>query len=163
MPRSGVICGPGALRDGLGKTEGAGCRGCVASFLSPDDSDRRGAAIAKLLDRIVRVLELLERNDSITLETIALFIRFWLTSMPALPEQSSPAACAKGAERYDRFVETLWPAPLQRIDGSQGGQHRIPGNRKRGAGQKIDRQTSPARLMLGLPIGRTRISLLFLR
>ena len=69
--------------------------------------DRREAAIAKRLDRIVRVLERLERNDGITLETIALFIRFWLTSTPALPEQSSPAARAKGAERYDRFVEAL--------------------------------------------------------
>ena len=65
------------------------------------------AAIAKRLDRIVRVLERLERNDGITLETIALFIRFWLTSTPALPEQSSPAARAKGAERYDRFVGAL--------------------------------------------------------
>jgi hypothetical protein len=55
----------------------------------------------------VRVLERLERNDGVTLETIALFIRFWLTSTPALPEQSSPAARAKGAERYDRFVEAL--------------------------------------------------------
>ncbi len=55
----------------------------------------------------MRVLERLERNDGITLETIALFIRFWLTSTPALPEQSSPAARAKGAERYDRFVEAL--------------------------------------------------------
>jgi len=71
----------------------------IASFLSPDDSDRREAAIAKRLDRIVRVLERLERNDGVTLETIALFIRFWLTSTPALPEQSSPAARAKGAER----------------------------------------------------------------
>lgn len=79
----------------------------IASFLSPDDSDRREAAIAKRLDRIVRVLERLERNDGITLETIGLFIRFWLTSTPALPEQSSPAARAKGAERYDRFVEAL--------------------------------------------------------
>src|ERR1700754_1021825 len=79
----------------------------IASFLSPDDSDRREAAIAKRLDRIVRVLERLERNDGITLETIALFIRFWLTSTPALPEQSSPAARAKGAERYDRFVGAL--------------------------------------------------------
>jgi predicted transcriptional regulator len=79
----------------------------IASFLSPDDSDRREAAIAKRLDRIVRVLERLERNDGITLETIALFIRFWLTSTPALPEQSSAAARAKGAERYDRFVEAL--------------------------------------------------------
>src|SRR5258705_13506412 len=68
----------------------------IASFLSPGDTDRREAAIAKRLDRIVRVLERLERNDGITLETIALFIRFWLTSTQALPEQSSPAARAKG-------------------------------------------------------------------
>ncbi|MET4036351.1 putative transcriptional regulator [Bradyrhizobium sp. RT4a] len=79
----------------------------IAAFLSPDDSDRREAAIAKRLDRIARLLERLERNDGITLETIALFIRFWLTSTPALPEHSTPAARAKGAERYDRFVEVL--------------------------------------------------------
>ncbi|MET4328587.1 putative transcriptional regulator [Bradyrhizobium sp. i1.15.2] len=79
----------------------------ISAFLSPDDSDRREATIAKRLDRIARVLERLERNDGITLETIALFIRFWLTSTPALPEHSTPAARAKGAERYDRFVEAL--------------------------------------------------------
>ncbi|MCC8430172.1 MULTISPECIES: CopG family transcriptional regulator [Hyphomicrobiales] len=79
----------------------------IASFLSPDDSDRREAAIAKRLDRIARVLERLERNDTVTLETVALFIRFWLTSTPALPEHSTPAARAKGAGRYDRFVEAL--------------------------------------------------------
>ena len=79
----------------------------IASFLSLDDTDRREAAIAKRLDRIARVLERHERNDSITLETIALFIRFWLTSTPALPDHSSPSARAKGAERYDRFVEAL--------------------------------------------------------
>lgn len=79
----------------------------LASFLSPDEPERREAAIAKRLDQIVRVLERLERNDGITLETTALFIRFWLTSTPALPEQSSSAARAKGAERYERFLEAL--------------------------------------------------------
>ncbi|OSJ13465.1 CopG family transcriptional regulator [Bradyrhizobium canariense] len=79
----------------------------IAAFLSPDDSDRREAAIAKRLDRIARLLERLERNDGVTLEAVALFIRFWLTSTPALPEHSTPAARAKGAERYDRFVEAL--------------------------------------------------------
>jgi len=79
----------------------------ISSFLSPEDSDRREAAMVKRLDRILRALDRLERNDTITLETIGLFIRFWLTSTPALPEQSSPAARAKGAERYDRFVEAL--------------------------------------------------------
>jgi predicted transcriptional regulator len=90
-----------------GKPKSLVVEAAIGSFLSPDDSDRREAAIAKRLDRIVRVLERLERNHGVTLETIALFIRFWLTSTPALPEQSSPAARAKGAERYDRFVEAL--------------------------------------------------------
>jgi predicted transcriptional regulator len=90
-----------------GKPKSLVAEAAIASFLSPDDSDRREAAIARRLDRIVRVLERLERNDGITLETIGLFIRFWLTSTPALPEQSGPAARAKGAERYDRFVEAL--------------------------------------------------------
>jgi predicted transcriptional regulator len=90
-----------------GKPKSLVAEAAIASFLSPDDSDRREAAIAKRLDRIARVLERLERNDGVTLETMALFIRFWLTSMPALPEHSSPAARAKGAERYDRFVEAL--------------------------------------------------------
>ena len=79
----------------------------IASFLSPDDSDRRDAAITKRLDRIVRVLERLERNDGVVLETMALFIRFWLISTPAIPEQSTSAARAKGGERYDRFMEAL--------------------------------------------------------
>ena len=90
-----------------GKPKSLVAEAAIASFLSPDDSDRRETAIAKRLDRIVRVLERLERNDTVTLETIAQFIRFWLTSTPALPEHSNPAARAKGAERYDRFVEAL--------------------------------------------------------
>ena len=71
-----------------GKPKSLVAEAAIASFLSPDDSDRREAAIAKRLDRIVRVLERLERNDGVTLETMGLFIRFWLTSTPALPEQS---------------------------------------------------------------------------
>jgi predicted transcriptional regulator len=90
-----------------GKPKSAVVEAAIASFVTPDESDRREAVVAKRLDRIARVLERLERNDNVALETIALFIRFWLTSTPALPEQSSPAARAKGAERYDRFVEAL--------------------------------------------------------
>lgn len=90
-----------------GRPKSAVVEAAIASFVTPDESDRREAIVAKRLDRIARVLERLERNDNVALETIALFIRFWLTSTPALPEQSSPAARAKGAERYDRFVEAL--------------------------------------------------------
>jgi len=79
----------------------------IASFLSPDAAGRQEAAIAKRLDRIVRVLERLERNDGIALETLALFVRAWLTANPATTDQASAAARAKAAERYDRFVEAL--------------------------------------------------------
>ncbi|URW75875.1 CopG family transcriptional regulator [Sphingomonas donggukensis] len=79
----------------------------VASFLTGDDADRRDAATIKRLDRIIRLLDRLERNDTIALETHALFIRFWLTATPALPEQGTPAARAKGQERYERFIEAL--------------------------------------------------------
>jgi hypothetical protein len=79
----------------------------IRSFLTPDDADRREAAIAKRLDRIVRLLERLERNDGVMLEALALFVRFWLTATPSLPEQTTAAARQKGGERYDRFMEAL--------------------------------------------------------
>lgn len=79
----------------------------ILSFLTPDDADRREAAIAKRLDRVVRVLERLERNDGVTLEALAMFIRFWLTASPLLPEHTNADARRKGGERYDRFMEAL--------------------------------------------------------
>lgn len=79
----------------------------IASFLSPDAAGRQEAAIAKRLDRIIRVLERLERNDTITLETLALFVRAWLAATPTTPEQGIAAARAKGAERYEQFVVAL--------------------------------------------------------
>ena len=79
----------------------------IRAFLTPDDADRREAAIAKRLDRIVRVLERLERNNGVTLEALAMFVRFWLTATPSLPEQTSATARQKGGERYDRFMEAL--------------------------------------------------------
>ncbi len=79
----------------------------IASFLSPDASERQEAAVAKRLDRIGRALERLERNDKIATEMMALFVRSWLTSTPVLPEQATAAARNKGGERYAQFVEAL--------------------------------------------------------
>ena len=36
-----------------------------------------------------------------------MFVRFWLTSTPALPDTALAAAQTKGRERYDGFVEAL--------------------------------------------------------
>jgi len=79
----------------------------IASFVTPDESERQEAAIAARLDRLNRSVERLERDQTITIETLALFVRHWLTVMPSLPEPHQEAARAKGNERYDAFLEAL--------------------------------------------------------
>ena len=79
----------------------------IASMLSPDIADMREGAFVRRLDRHTRQLERVERDLSIAIETVALFVRFWLAVTPPLPESAQAAAKAKGAERYRDFVETL--------------------------------------------------------
>jgi predicted transcriptional regulator len=79
----------------------------LASFLSPDDAERREAVVAKRLDQIDRRMTRLERDVGISVETLAVFIRFWLTTTPALPEPAAQAARAKAAERYESFITAL--------------------------------------------------------
>jgi hypothetical protein len=79
----------------------------IASFLTPDDADRRDAAFIRRLDLLTRHGERLERDLSIMAETLALFIRFWLTVTPPLPESAQSAAQAKGRERFDLFLDAL--------------------------------------------------------
>ncbi len=79
----------------------------IASFLSPDADERREAAITKRLDQIDRRMTRLERDLGIAVETLAIFVRFWLATTPALPEPEARAARAKAGERYDAFVEAL--------------------------------------------------------
>lgn len=79
----------------------------LASHLSPDNSERMEAALGRRLDRLTRQLERLERHVSISNEALALFVRFWLTVTPPLPDSAQAAAQAKGRERYDGFVEAL--------------------------------------------------------
>jgi hypothetical protein len=90
-----------------GKSKSLVAEAAIASFLSPDAAERQEATLGRRLDRLVRQLERLERDVGISVETLALFVRFWLTATPALPEQTQAAARAKGAERYDAFVEAL--------------------------------------------------------
>lgn len=79
----------------------------VASFLSPDDADRREAAFARRMDRLSRQVQRLERDLGVTAETVALFVRFWLTITPPLPGDAQSSAQIKGRERYEGFIETL--------------------------------------------------------
>lgn len=79
----------------------------LSSYLSPDNSERMEAALGRRLDRLTRQVERLERHVTISNEALALFVRFWLTVTPPLPDTAQPAAQAKGRERYEGFVEAL--------------------------------------------------------
>ena len=107
----------------------------IASFLSPDDAERREAVVAKRLDQIDRRMTRLERDVGIAVETLAVFIRFWITTTPALPEPAAQAARAKSAERYEAFITALGrrlvkgpklrqeiPEDIDSVKADQGGQ-----------------------------------------
>ncbi len=95
------------LADRKGLSRSAIVEAAVASFLSPDGSDRMEAAFTRRLDRLTRQVQRLERDVGISAETLALFIRFWLAITPPLPEDAQSAAQIKGRERFEGFVETL--------------------------------------------------------
>ena len=95
------------LADRKGLSRSAIVEAAVASFLSPDGADRREAAFTRRLDRLTRQVQRLERNVGISTETLALFVRFWLTITPPLPSDTQAAAQIKGRERYEGFIEAL--------------------------------------------------------
>ncbi|ESZ61619.1 ribbon-helix-helix domain-containing protein [Mesorhizobium sp. L103C131B0] len=79
----------------------------IESFLSPDAAERQEAAITKRLDQLDRRMTRQERDVAIAVETLAVFVRFWLATTPALPEPAAQAAHAKAGGRYDAFVTAL--------------------------------------------------------
>ena len=52
-------------------------------------------------------MQRLERDVGLTAETLALFIRFWLTITPPLPNDAQAAGQIKSRERFEGFVEAL--------------------------------------------------------
>lgn len=79
----------------------------LTSWLSPDSGDQREAAIAKRLDRLSRQFEKLERDQTILIETLALYVRYFLTVSTQVPEPHQEAARAQGKARFSQFIEQL--------------------------------------------------------
>lgn len=79
----------------------------VASFLSPDGSERMEAAFARRLDRISRQLDKLDYHVEVGNEAFALYVRRWLAATPAPLGEASAAERAKAEMRFDYFVEAL--------------------------------------------------------
>lgn len=94
-----------ALRRNISKS--AVIEAAVASFLSADASERLEAVFARRMDKISRQIDGLDEDVAIIGETLSLFIRFWLTVTPPLPDSAQASARAKGAERFEGFLQSL--------------------------------------------------------
>ena len=68
----------------------------IMSLLTPDEADRREAAVVRRLDRLTRQVERLERDLAISVEATALFIRYWLMITPSVPNDFQAFAQTKG-------------------------------------------------------------------
>lgn len=94
-----------ALRRNVSKS--AVIKAAVASFLSADASERLEAVFARRMDRIDRQIAGMDEDVAIMGETLALFIRFWLTVTPPLPDSAQASARVKGVERFEGFLQSL--------------------------------------------------------
>ncbi len=73
-------------------------------FFNPEKDQESMRALVRRLDRMSKALERLDRNQSVGVETLALFIRYFLTITPPLPEADQAAAHALGRERFEMFA-----------------------------------------------------------
>jgi len=76
-------------------------------FLSPEGGQAREATVLRRLDRLVHHLERLERDQTIQMEALALFIRHQLSVTAPIPEAHQPAARAQGRARFEQFIDQL--------------------------------------------------------
>ena len=79
----------------------------VASFLSGDTSDRLEAAMSRRLDKLGRQIDTLDEDLAVLGEAVSLFVRYWLTFTPVLPDAAQASGRAKWLERFEGFMQTL--------------------------------------------------------
>ena len=79
----------------------------VMSYLSGDATDQLEAAMSRRLDKLGRQIDALDLDLAALGETVSLFILFWLTFTPPISGAAQSAARAKGAERFEGFMQTL--------------------------------------------------------
>ena len=97
----------GELASMRGLSKSAIVAAALAAFLSPDGADQRDAVIARRLDRLTHQFDLLERDQTILIEAVALFIRHYLTVSTPVPPAHQEAVRAQGRARFEQFVEQL--------------------------------------------------------
>jgi hypothetical protein len=79
----------------------------LARFLNPPAATEPDHEVDRTLSALVRRVGRLHREAIVTSETLALFVRYYLTVAPPLPEGERRAAEAVGRKRYEVFVREV--------------------------------------------------------
>jgi hypothetical protein len=79
----------------------------VTAYLSPDGPHQRGTNLGRRVDALARQIDQLQRDQTVLLETVALWVRHQLAVNAPVPEGLQEAARAQGRARFADFVSQL--------------------------------------------------------
>ena len=91
-----------AKRPGLNKSRIV--NDALDKLFNPERDERFEKGVTRRLDQMSKLMTGMKRNESITSETLALFVRYFLTITPPLPQVEQAAAHALGLERFEVFI-----------------------------------------------------------
>ena len=94
-----------ATTSGLTKAEVVAA--ALAAYFSDESTHPRDTTTAHRFDQLARRLEYLERDQTILMEMLVLFIRGYLSVTALVVEPHHEAACARGDSQFEQFIEQL--------------------------------------------------------
>jgi len=77
------------------------------NWLSKERADNQLAALIRRLDGMTRNQDRIINQQVVLLESHGLFVRYFLSTIPQLPDEDKPAAKKEGARRYELYREML--------------------------------------------------------
>ncbi|MEJ0024949.1 MAG: CopG family transcriptional regulator [Rhizomicrobium sp.] len=96
-----------ALTAKVGSSKSAIVNDAVRAYLARRGAKELDDAFKARLDRVSEQLRRLGRDQSVMIESFALFVRYHLGITPALPASEQAAAQALGRDRFQQFIEQV--------------------------------------------------------
>lgn len=96
-----------ALAAKPGSSKSAIVSDALRAFIARRGANELDDRLRVRLDRVSRQLNRIERDQKILLESLALFVRYYLTVTVPLPEADQEAARALGQERFQAFIDQV--------------------------------------------------------
>jgi hypothetical protein len=79
----------------------------LRAMLEPQPMPGVNDALGRRLDELNRTVARIDRDNAIVTETLALFVRYFLTITPPLPQSEQEPARLLGRERFEVFVAEM--------------------------------------------------------